>query len=86
MGYAKKYGYMEDNVFPMLKEYNILEYDNARIIKTQTVDTVNNIWFIGYKDYTINLENFVNNIIKDFPENIQDTIHIHNFEFNHLDI
>jgi glutamate racemase len=32
------------------------------------------------------LENFVNNIIKDFPENIQDTIHIHNFEFNHLDI
>ena len=70
MGYAKRYGYMEDNVFPMLKEYNILEYDNARIIKTQTVDTVNNIWFIGYKDYTINLENFVNNVIKLAPDKV----------------
>jgi hypothetical protein len=32
------------------------------------------------------LENFVKNIIRDFPLDIQETINTHNSEFNHLDI
>ena len=32
------------------------------------------------------LENFVNNIVKDFPENIQKIINIQNSKFKHLDI
>ena len=64
MGYAKRYGYMEDNVFPMLEEYKILQYENARIIKAQTIDTINNIWFIGYKDYTVIHNDLENEIMK----------------------
>jgi glutamate racemase len=52
---------------------------------------VNNEWlknenkFYSTGDVQI-LENLVNNIIKDFPENLKETINAHNSKFNHLDI
>lgn len=63
-GYAKRYGYMEDNVFPILKDYKIFDYDNARIMKVQTIDTINNIWFIGYKDYFTVSHDFFSDVMQ----------------------
>jgi glutamate racemase len=50
----------------------------------------NNEWLTQNKFYSTwdakILENFVKNIVKDFPLDIQETINTHNSEFNHLDI